>query len=52
VTDGVVERRDRRDRCEPGDWGGDGVVGRRAILGLLSDEASCSTGTFIDVTGG
>jgi NAD(P)-dependent dehydrogenase (short-subunit alcohol dehydrogenase family) len=32
--------------------GGDPQEVARAILWLLSDEASYSTGTFIDVTGG
>jgi NAD(P)-dependent dehydrogenase (short-subunit alcohol dehydrogenase family) len=32
--------------------GGDPKEVARAILWLLSDEASYSTGTFIDVTGG
>jgi NAD(P)-dependent dehydrogenase (short-subunit alcohol dehydrogenase family) len=32
--------------------GGDPQEVARAILWLLSDEASYSTGTFVDVTGG
>jgi len=32
--------------------GGEAVEVARAILWLLSDEASYSTGTIIDVTGG
>ena len=32
--------------------GGRRGIGARAILWLLSDEASFTTGTFIDVTGG
>jgi NAD(P)-dependent dehydrogenase (short-subunit alcohol dehydrogenase family) len=32
--------------------GGDAIEVARAILWLLSDEASYSTGTFIDVAGG
>jgi NAD(P)-dependent dehydrogenase (short-subunit alcohol dehydrogenase family) len=32
--------------------GGEAIEVARAILWLLSDEASYSTGTFIDVAGG
>ena len=52
-ADGGEPRRvDRLAPTLPMRRGGDAVEVARAILWLLSDEASYSTGTFIDVAGG
>jgi NAD(P)-dependent dehydrogenase (short-subunit alcohol dehydrogenase family) len=52
ATGGEPNRVDRVKDSVPMRRGGDAVEVARAILWLLSDEASFSTGTFIDVTGG
>jgi NAD(P)-dependent dehydrogenase (short-subunit alcohol dehydrogenase family) len=49
---GEPGRVDRVKASVPMKRGGEAVEVARAILWLLSDEASYSTGTFIDVTGG
>jgi NAD(P)-dependent dehydrogenase (short-subunit alcohol dehydrogenase family) len=49
---GEPARVDRLKTAMPMQRGGDPKEVARAILWLLSDEASYSTGTFIDVTGG
>jgi len=49
---GEPGRVDRLGPTLPMRRGGDAVEVARAILWLLSDEASYSTGTFIDVSGG
>jgi len=49
---GEPARVDRLKTAMPMQRGGDPEEVARAILWLLSDEASYSTGTFIDVTGG
>jgi NAD(P)-dependent dehydrogenase (short-subunit alcohol dehydrogenase family) len=52
-TDGGEPGRvDRLGPTLPMQRGGDAIEVARAILWLLSDEASYSTGTFIDVAGG
>jgi NAD(P)-dependent dehydrogenase (short-subunit alcohol dehydrogenase family) len=52
ASGGEPGRVDRVKESVPMKRGGDAVEVARAILWLLSDEASYSTGTFIDVTGG
>jgi len=49
---GEPGRVDRLGPTLPMKRGGDAIEVARAILWLLSDEASYSTGTFIDVAGG
>jgi NAD(P)-dependent dehydrogenase (short-subunit alcohol dehydrogenase family) len=49
---GEPNRVDRLGPTLPMQRGGDAIEVARAILWLLSDEASYSTGTFIDVAGG
>lgn len=48
----AATRVDRVKAFVPMKRGGDPQEAARAILWLLSDEASYSTGPFIDVTGG
>lgn len=52
ASGGEPHRVDRVKESVPMKRGGEAVEVARAILWLLSDEASYSTGTFIDVTGG
>ena len=63
VRAGIIDTEIHADGGEPGrvarlgptlpmQRGGDAIEVARAILWLLSDEASYSTGTFIDVAGG
>ena len=52
ASGGESGRVDRVRESVPMKRGGEAVEVARAILWLLSDEASYSTGTFIDVTGG
>lgn len=52
ATGGEPNRVDRVKAYVPMQRGGHAEEVARAILWLLSDEASYSTGTFIDVTGG
>ncbi len=52
ASGGEPGRVDRVSQSVPMRRGGRAVEVARAILWLLSDEASFSTGTFIDVTGG
>jgi len=52
ASGGEPARVDRLKAAMPMQRGGDPLEVARAILWLLSDEASYSTGTFIDVTGG
>lgn len=52
ASGGEPGRVDRVKASVPMKRGGEAVEVARAILWLLSDEASYSTGTFIDVTGG
>ena len=52
ASGGEPHRVDRVKTGVPMRRGGDPDEVARAILWLLSDEASYSTGTFIDVTGG
>jgi NAD(P)-dependent dehydrogenase (short-subunit alcohol dehydrogenase family) len=52
ASGGEPGRVDRVKGFAPMKRGGEAVEVARAILWLLSDEASYSTGTFIDVTGG
>jgi NAD(P)-dependent dehydrogenase (short-subunit alcohol dehydrogenase family) len=52
ASGGEPGRVDRVRESVPMKRGGEAVEVARAILWLLSDEASYSTGTFIDVTGG
>jgi len=52
ASGGEPGRVDRVKQFVPMKRGGEAVEVARAILWLLSDEASYSTGTFIDVTGG
>ena len=52
ASGGEPGRVDRVKEFVPMKRGGEAVEAARAILWLLSDEASYSTGTFIDVTGG
>jgi NAD(P)-dependent dehydrogenase (short-subunit alcohol dehydrogenase family) len=52
ASGGEPGRVDRVKESVPMKRGGAAVEVARAILWLLSDEASYSTGTFIDVTGG
>jgi NAD(P)-dependent dehydrogenase (short-subunit alcohol dehydrogenase family) len=52
ASGGEPGRVDRVMTSVPMKRGGEAVEVARAILWLLSDEASYSTGTFIDVTGG
>lgn len=52
ASGGEPGRVDRLKGAMPMRRGGDPLEVARAILWLLSDEASYSTGTFIDVTGG
>ncbi len=52
ASGGDPRRVDRVKESVPMKRGGETVEVARAILWLLSDEASYSTGTFIDVTGG
>ena len=52
ASGGEPARVDRLKTAMPMRRGGDPLEVARAILWLLSDEASYSTGTFIDVTGG
>jgi NAD(P)-dependent dehydrogenase (short-subunit alcohol dehydrogenase family) len=49
---GEPGRADRLGPTLPMQRGGDAIEVARAILWLLSDEASYSTGTFVDVAGG
>jgi NAD(P)-dependent dehydrogenase (short-subunit alcohol dehydrogenase family) len=49
---GEPERVERVKNAVPMKRGGQPEEVARAILWLLSDEASYSTGTFIDVSGG
>ena len=49
---GEPNRVDRLGPTLPMQRGGEAIEVARAILWLLSDEASYSTGTFIDVGGG
>ncbi|HTZ39521.1 MAG TPA: SDR family oxidoreductase [Syntrophales bacterium] len=52
ASGGEPGRVDRVSKSVPMRRGGQALEVARAILWLLSDEASYSTGTFIDVTGG
>ncbi len=52
ASGGEPGRVDRVKASVPMQRGGEAIEVARAILWLLSDEASFSTGTFIDVTGG
>jgi NAD(P)-dependent dehydrogenase (short-subunit alcohol dehydrogenase family) len=52
ASGGEANRVDRVKEFVPMRRGGQAVEVAYAILWLLSDEASYSTGTFIDVTGG
>ena len=52
ASGGEPARVDRLKTAMPMQRGGDPAEVARAILWLLSDEASYSTGTFIDVAGG
>jgi NAD(P)-dependent dehydrogenase (short-subunit alcohol dehydrogenase family) len=52
ASGGDPGRVDRLGPQQPMKRGGEAIEVARAILWLLSDEASYSTGTFIDVTGG
>jgi NAD(P)-dependent dehydrogenase (short-subunit alcohol dehydrogenase family) len=52
ASGGEPGRVDRLASSLPMKRGGDAIEVARAILWLLSDEASYSTGTFIDVAGG
>ena len=52
ASGGEPGRIDRLKGSIPMKRGGEPIEVARAILWLLSDEASYSTGTFIDVTGG
>jgi NAD(P)-dependent dehydrogenase (short-subunit alcohol dehydrogenase family) len=52
ASGGEPSRVDRLQQAMPMRRGGDPAEVARAILWLLSDEASYSTGTFIDVAGG
>jgi NAD(P)-dependent dehydrogenase (short-subunit alcohol dehydrogenase family) len=52
ASGGEPARVDRLKGAMPMQRGGDPIEVARAILWLLSEEASYSTGTFIDVTGG
>jgi NAD(P)-dependent dehydrogenase (short-subunit alcohol dehydrogenase family) len=52
ASGGEPGRVDRVKESVPMKRGGEAVEVARAILWLLSDDASYSTGTFIDVTGG
>jgi NAD(P)-dependent dehydrogenase (short-subunit alcohol dehydrogenase family) len=52
ASGGEPGRVDRVKACVPLARGGRPEEVAHAILWLLSDEASYSTGTFIDVTGG
>ncbi|OLC80694.1 MAG: NAD(P)-dependent oxidoreductase [Acidobacteria bacterium 13_1_40CM_4_65_8] len=52
ASGGEPGRVDRLGPALPMQRGGDAIEVARAILWLLSDEASYSTGTFIDVSGG
>lgn len=52
ASGGESGRVDRVKEFVPMKRGGHPIEVARAILWLLSDEASYSTGTFIDVTGG
>ncbi len=52
ASGGEPGRVDRVRAYVPMQRGGEAIEVARAILWLLSDEASFSTGTFIDVTGG
>ncbi|HEX3703230.1 MAG TPA: SDR family oxidoreductase [Vicinamibacterales bacterium] len=52
ASGGEPARVDRLKTAMPMQRGGDPLEVARAILWLLSEEASYSTGTFIDVTGG
>ena len=52
ASGGEPGRVDRLKGSVPLKRGGEAIEVARAILWLLSDEASYSTGTFIDVTGG
>ncbi len=52
ASGGEPNRVDRVKEFVPMKRGGQAVEVANAILWLLSDEASFSTGTFIDVTGG
>jgi NAD(P)-dependent dehydrogenase (short-subunit alcohol dehydrogenase family) len=52
ASGGEPNRVDRVKALVPMKRGGSADEVARAILWLLSDEASFSTGTFIDVTGG
>src|SRR6266850_7547321 len=52
ASSGEPGRVDRLGPALPMQRGGDAIEVARAILWLLSDEASYSTGTFIDVAGG
>jgi NAD(P)-dependent dehydrogenase (short-subunit alcohol dehydrogenase family) len=52
ASGGEPGRLDRIKASVPMRRGGEAVEVARAILWLLSDEATYSTGTFIDVTGG
>jgi NAD(P)-dependent dehydrogenase (short-subunit alcohol dehydrogenase family) len=52
TSGGEPERVDRIKEFVPMKRGGQAIEVAQAILWLLSDEASYSTGTFIEVTGG
>lgn len=52
ASGGEPKRVDRVKESVPMKRGGEAIEVARAILWLLSDEASYSTGTFIDVAGG
>jgi len=52
ASGGEPGRVDRVSPTVPMQRGGDAIEVARAILWLLSDDASYSTGTFIDVSGG
>jgi NAD(P)-dependent dehydrogenase (short-subunit alcohol dehydrogenase family) len=52
ASGGEPERVDRLKGTVPMQRGGEPIEVARAILWLCSDEASFSTGTFLDVTGG
>jgi NAD(P)-dependent dehydrogenase (short-subunit alcohol dehydrogenase family) len=52
ASGGEPGRVDRIGPTVPMQRGGHAIEVARAILWLLSDEASYSTGTFVDVSGG
>ena len=52
VSGGEPQRVDRLQSSVPMERGGEPIEVAKAALWLLSDEASYTTGTFIDVSGG